>query len=420
MAPPPVAPAEILNLHLQSDKEALAREFREADPFPHVVIPDFFSREVAQRLLDDFPSFEERFARGEMGDVGRKAAREDVRDISDAYRELDDFLQTPEFLNLISEVTGIPGLLYDSEYHGGGTHENGDGASLYTHVDFNYHPKGWHRRLNLIVYLSPEWEEEWGGSLELHSNPWDPSNDYAKRVPTNFNQAVLFETSERSWHGFRPIKLPEDRRHLSRKSLAIYLYTKDRPAEETAALHSTIYVPFGMPDDLEPGSVLTDEQYQLLNARFNEYRSMLKFQYDRQLRLSEEFGAKPAYSECISRIRETVRRVLPRDATVIVVTKGDAALLDLYGRRAWHFPQDEDGAYAWSYPEDGASVIDQLEALRVRGGQYLLFPAPALWWLESYPEFAAHLRRRYPVILRDERTCAIFALEENHRGQGNA
>ena len=192
--------------------------------------------------------------------MGRKAARRDVRDISDAYREVDDFIQTPEFLNLMSEITGIPDLMYDSEYHGGGTHENVDGASLYTHVDFNYHPKGWHRRLNLIVYLSPEWEEEWGGSLELHSNPWEPWDDHAKTVPTKFNHAVIFETSEHSWHGFPRIQLPEDRRNLTRKSFAIYLYTKDRPRTKRQLRIRPIYVPFGMPDELQPGSVLTEEQ----------------------------------------------------------------------------------------------------------------------------------------------------------------
>jgi hypothetical protein len=413
MPPPRVAHPEILNLHLQSDKETLALEFRDADPFPHVVIPEFFAGEVAQRLLDDFPSFEERFARNEMGDVGRKAARRDVRDISGAYRELDNFLETPEFLNLMSEITGIPDLLYDPDHHGGGTHENVDGATLYPHVDFNYHPKGWHRRLNLIVYLSPEWEEEWGGTLELHSNPWDPSNDSVKTLPANFNQAVLFETSEHSWHGFRRIQLPEDRRHLSRKSFAIYLYTLERPTEQTAASHQTIYVPFGMPEDLQPGSVLSEEQHRLLHARFSDYRGMLKHQYDQQLRLSEKVRDRPAYLESIDRIRETVRRVLPRDCTVIVATKGDSALLDLYGRHAWHFPQDEDGAYPWSYPEDGPAVIDQLETLRARGGQYLLFPPSALWWLESYPEFTAHLYRHYPAMVRDEKTCVLFALEED-------
>jgi hypothetical protein len=289
MKSPTVAHAEILNPRLQSDREALAREFQEADPYPHVVIPAFFSRGFAQRLLDDFPAFEERFAKGETGEVGGKATRRDVRDISDAYREVDDFIQTPEFLNLMSEITGIPDLMYDAEYHGGGTHENLHGQKLYTHVDFNYHPKGWHRRLNLIVYLSPEWEQEWGGNLELHSNPWDTSTDRGKTLSTAFNQAVLFETSEHSWHGFGPINLPEDRRHLSRKSFAIYMYTMDRPADQTAAAHLTVYVPPGMPDDVHPGSVLTEEQHQLLNARFNEYSSMLKLQYDWQLRLGEDF-----------------------------------------------------------------------------------------------------------------------------------
>jgi hypothetical protein len=287
----PVAHAEILNPRLLSDTENLAREFQNADPFRHVVIPDFFSPYVAQRLLDDFPSFEDRYARGEMGDVGRKAEHRDVRDISDAYRGVDDFIQTPEFLNLMSDVTGIPDLLYDAEYHGGGTHENVDGASLYTHVDFNYHPKGWHRRLNLIVYLTPDWQEEWGGSLELHSNPWDSSSDYSKTVPTKFNQGVIFETTESSWHGFSRIRLPADRKHISRKSFAIYLYTQDRPADQTAASHSTIYIPFGMPEDVKPGSPITEDQHQLLSSRFNEYRDMLKLQYDRQLRQSEEYRA---------------------------------------------------------------------------------------------------------------------------------
>jgi GT2 family glycosyltransferase len=119
----------------------------------------------------------------------------------------------------------------------------------------------------------------------------------------------------------------------------------------------------------------------------------------------------PEYSKCVRRIRETVRHVLPRDATVVVVTKGDEGLLDLYGRRAWHFPQDSDGRYLWYYPPDGPSVIVQLETLRVRGAQYLLFPEPALWWLDRYIEFSSHLHRHYPVLLRDE-SCVIFALEE--------
>src|SRR6266550_9024206 len=152
----------ILNADLRSRASALAEQFKNAEPYPHVAIPGFFSEEFCQRLLDDFPAFDEELARNEMGEVGRKAVRTDVRDISPIYRELDDFIQTPEFLEQISDITGIPDLLYDAQYFGGGTHENLERQRLDPHVDFNYHPtNGWHRRLNLIVYLNPEWEESW-------------------------------------------------------------------------------------------------------------------------------------------------------------------------------------------------------------------------------------------------------------------
>ena len=58
-----------------------------------------------------------------MGAVGGKAVRMDVREISDSYRELDRYLQTGEFLDFVSRATGIPDLLFDPDYIGGGTHE---------------------------------------------------------------------------------------------------------------------------------------------------------------------------------------------------------------------------------------------------------------------------------------------------------
>jgi GT2 family glycosyltransferase len=118
-----------------------------------------------------------------------------------------------------------------------------------------------------------------------------------------------------------------------------------------------------------------------------------------------------AYFESVRTIREVVRRALPRDATVVVVSKGDDALIDLYGRDAWHFPQAMDGRYLGHYLPDGAGLIAHLEVLRARGAQYMLFPQSALWWLESYPKFARHLRRHYPLVLNEPKACAIFSLE---------
>ncbi|MFN9791988.1 MAG: 2OG-Fe(II) oxygenase [Pseudomonadota bacterium] len=272
--------------------DRLAREFAAATPFRHVVVDGFLDEALCRRLLAEFPGFEARHAINELGQVGGKAVRPDVRDISATYRALDDHIRSPDFLDLVGRITGIPGLLYDPDYVGGGTHENVHGQGLDAHVDFNYHPgTRWHRRLNLIVYLNPEWDEAWGGALELQSDPWDPQHNRVRAVAPLFNRCVIFETNEISWHGFRRIELPEERRGLSRKSFAIYLYTRERPATETAPSHATVYVPDGMPEGLQAGAVLSAAQVEDLSARFAHLRGQLRFLYEREKQFTAQLAA---------------------------------------------------------------------------------------------------------------------------------
>jgi glycosyltransferase involved in cell wall biosynthesis len=117
------------------------------------------------------------------------------------------------------------------------------------------------------------------------------------------------------------------------------------------------------------------------------------------------------YQQLIQRIRAVVRSCLPRDATVIVVSKGDDELLNLDGRRAWHFPQTVEGVYAGFYPPDSRAAIDHLEALRNRGGMYLLFPGTSFWWLDHYSEFRGHLETRHHRLWSDDE-CIIYQLSK--------
>lgn len=283
-----------INPSILQQADSIARDFSSAQPFRHVAIPDFLDRSLCERLLADFPGFEARHALNEMGEVGGKAVRMDVRDISAAYGELDRYLQAPEFLGFVSRVTGIPDLLYDPDYIGGGTHENRDGQALDAHVDFNYHPRTkTHRRLNLIVYLNPRWDPAWGGELELHSDPWHAATDRIEHIPPLFNLCAMFETTESSWHGFSQITLPADAAQLSRKSFAIYLYTRERPPEQTAPPHATIYVPESMPADLAAGHLLDDGDMGELTRRFSRLRTQLRYLYERE----KQFGAQIAALE---------------------------------------------------------------------------------------------------------------------------
>jgi hypothetical protein len=118
------------------------------------------------------------------------------------------------------------------------------------------------------------------------------------------------------------------------------------------------------------------------------------------------------YRLMIRRLRELIRNDLPRDATMLVVSKGDQNLLDLYGRRAMHFPQTAVGVYAGAHPANSAAAIIHLEALRAKGAEFLIFPATAHWWLDHYGGLKQHLERHYRLVLRQVDTATIFSLRE--------
>src|SRR5206468_3626049 len=80
---------------------------------------------------------------------------------------------------------------------------------------------------------------------------------------------------------------------------------------------------------------------------------------------------RPQYRQLVARIRTLVGNHLPMEANVLAVSRGDTALVDLAGRRAGHFPQNEHGMYAGHHPADSTLAITHLEALRGRGAEFL-------------------------------------------------
>ena len=241
-------PASLLNDTFLRYAKNLQTRFTQAEPFPHIAIDNFMKPEAAEKLLLDFPPFEKANNLNEFGRPGLKAIQPDLRSISPAYAELWAYVCSVEFLEAMSQVTGIRHLLCDPDFFGGGTHENKHGQALDTHIDYNYaRDMRWHRRLNVLFYLNKRWQPEWGGRIELSKDPWVPPQDdpMHKVLDVHFNRAVIFATSEYSWHGFKQVQLPpeEQAAGTSRKLISLYLYTRKRPPSETAPPHSTQYVP---------------------------------------------------------------------------------------------------------------------------------------------------------------------------------
>ena len=105
------------------------------------------------------------------------------------------------------------------------------------------------------------------------------------------------------------------------------------------------------------------------------------------------------------------RSHVPPGASVLVVSKGDAALLELPGLAAAHFPQDGAGGYAGHHPHDSATAIAELEELRRRGAEYLVLPATARWWLDFYDGLRHDIWPPTATLVADVAdACLIYGL----------
>lgn len=112
----------------------------------------------------------------------------------------------------------------------------------------------------------------------------------------------------------------------------------------------------------------------------------------------------------IERIREAARAALPPGANVLVVSKGDPALLELSGARAQHFPQGLRGEWAGYHPASSSDALLHLEELRKRGAEYLVLPRTAYWWLSHYGALAEYLEEHCSRVPTSGDECRIFAL----------
>lgn len=193
---------------------------RVAEPFPHIVIDGFLSPETVRAINAQWPTDWRR----EDGKFNRKWSRQ--HGLPPAAQAVADSID-PRWLE---EITGIAGLIADPDLFGAGLHCIPPTGFLKMHVDFNQHPKGWHRRVNLLIYLNEEWRDEWNGHLQLGLG------DDAVSIAPIGGRCVIFETTEDSWHGHPvPLACPPD---VQRRSLALYYYTPDPPP---SAAHTTIY-----------------------------------------------------------------------------------------------------------------------------------------------------------------------------------
>ena len=247
----------------------LAQEVKDgyavADPFPHVVVDDFLPSDVAREVAQSFPrphSTEINSWKYHENENTTRWFLEDSRQFPAPMRTLAAALGERPFMQFLTTVTGIPSLLLDPYFIGGGAMSSPSGGFLRVHADFNWHAllQAW-RRVNVLLYLTPDWQPDWGGQLELWARD---GSVCVKTVDFCFNRAVIFTTASDSFHGQpNPLKTPKG---TSRNIFSAFYYSPLRGEATEEDPHFTKYALDQSPyskqilDEYAGGSAATEAQ----------------------------------------------------------------------------------------------------------------------------------------------------------------
>jgi 2OG-Fe(II) oxygenase superfamily len=219
---------------LPASTEELAASYRTAEPFPHLIIDNMFPEHILDEVLEEIPGLEEdRW----IHDKDARQVKSNLRsatELGEAGFQFSSLLHSAKFLYLLSELTGIWGLLPDPYLGGGGYHVVPSGGHFDVHADRNVDPMtGLRRRLAMLIYLNKSWKSEYGGQLEL----WDKTAKRCEKViEPVYNRVVIFEVGDLNYHGVKPV-LSDTR---TRKSFAVYYHTV---GDKDLRPHTSIYTP---------------------------------------------------------------------------------------------------------------------------------------------------------------------------------
>ena len=190
------------------------------DPFDHCIIDNFLVN--PDIIEDEFLDYNSKHWVEYNNIVQNKKVNCDWYLFPKNTYQLFAYLNSPTFVDQLSNMVGCK-LYSDPGLQSGGWHMHGANGVLNPHLDYSIHPKlALQRKLNLIIYLSKNLKEEHGGHFGLWAGT-DYPDALVKEITPKFNRAIIFDTTQNSWHGLsRECVVPDG---IYRKSLAIYYLT---------------------------------------------------------------------------------------------------------------------------------------------------------------------------------------------------
>jgi len=179
----------------------ITAEFRRPGRIPSCVVDDLLPPPRAQEIFEAFPHPSTMMEKKSLREHKLVAAQ--LNQFNPIIEEIVFAFQDHRVVKLVEDLTGINGMSPDDHLYAGGISLMACGHFLNPHLD-NSHDKdrNLYRVLNLLYYVSPGWNHESGGNLEL----WDDGpGGKPREIVSTFNRLVLMITNQTSWHSVTPV-----------------------------------------------------------------------------------------------------------------------------------------------------------------------------------------------------------------------
>ena len=166
----------------------------------HFALDDLLPVDIAHAIYAQFPKPRKMHLLHNPGKIKLKYSH--LKQVSPLLQDINAAIQDPKVVSVIEHITKIKDQIPDSTRFAGGVSTLLKGYFLNPHLD-NSHDidKKHYRTVNVLYYVSPNWQLENGGNYEL----WDEDIENRIVVPSLFNRLVVMETNSTSWHAVNPV-----------------------------------------------------------------------------------------------------------------------------------------------------------------------------------------------------------------------
>jgi len=220
--------------------EGLPVVWNQSGSIKYLIIDNFLPESVAYELFMSFPSNDNMTLR--QGTQEKKYISAEFPPDSSLVENCLYAFQEQPVIDCISKICQIPDLQGDPELYAGGISSMVEGCFLNPHID-NSHDRFQkkYRRLNLLYYVSADWDSDAEGSLQLWPNglKGEPIT-----IPSKFNRLVIMATDKKSIHSVSKISRQSESRRLC---ISNYYFSITSPSNNSY-YHSTSF--YGFPGEI--------------------------------------------------------------------------------------------------------------------------------------------------------------------------